>query len=73
MKIERKIIKVADLINAYSEKGSDGIEGITAYGGQLDVRPPYQRGLWGSMAPHCTVPLYHYLNKMTRQYPIISS
>ena len=43
MKIERKVIKVADLINGYRENGSDGIEGITAYGGQLDVRPPYQR------------------------------
>ena len=43
MKIERKVIKVADLINGYCEKGEDGIEGITAYGGQLDVRPPYQR------------------------------
>lgn len=43
MKIERIQISIKDLINGYEEKGLDGIEGIVAYGGKLDVRPPYQR------------------------------
>lgn len=43
MKIERIQISVKDLVKDYEEKGTDGIEGITAYGGLLDVRPPYQR------------------------------
>lgn len=43
MKIERIQITVAELVNGYEERGTDGIEGIVAYGGLLDVRPPYQR------------------------------
>ena len=43
MKIERIQISIKDLVKDYEEKGTDGIEGITAYGGLLDVRPPYQR------------------------------
>lgn len=43
MKIERIQISVKELCNGYEERGTDGIEGIVAYGGLLDVRPPYQR------------------------------
>lgn len=43
MKIERIQITVRDLIKDYEEKGLDGIEGVVAYDGLLDVRPPYQR------------------------------
>ena len=43
MKIERMQISIKELIKDYEEKGVDGIEGIVAYGGKLDVRPPYQR------------------------------
>lgn len=43
MKIERIQISIKELINEYEEKGIDGIEGILAYDGKLDVRPPYQR------------------------------
>ena len=34
---------VRELINGYAELGTDGIEGVVAYGGKLDVRPAYQR------------------------------
>ena len=40
MKIERIQISVAELCQGYEELGTDGIEGIVAYGGLLDVRPP---------------------------------
>lgn len=43
MEIKREQIKVKDLIKGYEEKGQDGIEGIVAYDGKLDVRPAYQR------------------------------
>lgn len=43
MKIERIQISVKELCNGYEERGLDGLEGIVAYGGLLDVRPPYQR------------------------------
>ncbi len=43
MKIERTQITIKELCNDYEEKGLDGIEGIVAFGGKLDVRPPYQR------------------------------
>ncbi len=43
MKIERIQITVDELTNGYKEKGTGGIEGVVAYGGLLDVRPPYQR------------------------------
>lgn len=43
MKIDRIQISVKDLVDGYEEKGIDGIEGIVAFGGKLDVRPPYQR------------------------------
>lgn len=43
MKIDRIQISVAELCRGYEERGTDGIEGIVAYGGLLDVRPPYQR------------------------------
>ena len=43
MKIEKIQITVKELSNNYEEKGIDGIEGIVAFNGKLDVRPPYQR------------------------------
>lgn len=43
MKIDRIRITVRDLIDGYIEKGENGIEGVVAYGGKLDVRPAYQR------------------------------
>ena len=43
MKIDRIQISVNELCEGYEERGVDGIEGIVAYGGLLDVRPPYQR------------------------------
>ena len=43
MKINRIQITVSDLIAGYEERGDDGIEGVVAYGGRLDVRPAYQR------------------------------
>lgn len=43
MTIEPMRITVRDLIQGYQEKGAQGIEGVVAYGGKLDVRPAYQR------------------------------
>ncbi|MDN4083250.1 HNH endonuclease family protein [Paenibacillus polymyxa] len=43
MKIDRIQVTVKELIDGYEEKGADGIEGIVAFDGKLDVRPPYQR------------------------------
>lgn len=40
MKIELKKIKVRDLIEGYEDNDELGVH---AYGGKLDVRPPYQR------------------------------
>lgn len=40
MKIELKQITVRDLVNGYQDSAENGVR---AYGGLLDVRPPYQR------------------------------
>ena len=40
MNIELKSIPIRDLIDGYS---NDPDSGVRAYGGKLDVRPPYQR------------------------------
>lgn len=40
MNIELKNIKIKDIVEGYEDKGE---EGVVAYGGKLDVRPPYQR------------------------------
>lgn len=40
MDIELNMISVRDLVNGYFDNGE---EGVVAYGGRLDVRPPYQR------------------------------
>lgn len=40
MKIELKSIPISDLISGYT---NDPDSGVRAYGGKLDVRPPYQR------------------------------
>lgn len=40
MKIELKHIKVRDLCNGYSDNAENG---VFAYGGKLNVRPPFQR------------------------------
>lgn len=41
MNIEPAQITVRDLAEGYKDSGD---EGVVAYGGLLDVRPPYQRG-----------------------------
>ena len=43
MNIDRIQVTVRELIDGYEERGTDGIEGVVAYGGKLDVRPAYQR------------------------------
>ena len=43
MNIDRIQVTIQELIDGYEEKGPDGIEGVVAYGGRLDVRPAYQR------------------------------
>jgi len=40
VQIERIQITVRDLVEGYKDKGLDG---VVAYGGKLEVRPPYQR------------------------------
>lgn len=40
MQIKRKTITVAELIDGYKD---NGIDGVVAYHGRLDVRPPFQR------------------------------
>ena len=40
MNIEPKEITVRDLVNGYHDNGEGGVRG---YGGQLDIRPPFQR------------------------------
>jgi len=40
MKIEPKKITIRELVEGYDDAGVDG---VTAYGGRLDVRPSYQR------------------------------
>ena len=41
MNIDRIQVTVRELIDGYEERGTDGIEGVVAYGGKLDVRPAY--------------------------------
>lgn len=43
MKIELRRVSISELIQGYEEKGPEGIEGVVAYSGKLDVRPAYQR------------------------------
>lgn len=43
MNIDRMQVTIRELIDGYEEKGDEGIEGVVAYGGKLDVRPAYQR------------------------------
>ena len=40
MKIEAKQVTIGELIVGYINNGYDGVE---AFDGKLDVRPPYQR------------------------------
>ena len=40
MKIEKITIKIKDIANGYK---NNGVEGVVAYDGKLDVRPSYQR------------------------------
>ena len=40
MKIDLKNVKVRDLVEAYSDKGEDGVRG---YANRLNIRPAYQR------------------------------
>ena len=43
MVIDRIQVTIKELVEGYEERGVDGIEGVVAYGGALDVRPAYQR------------------------------
>lgn len=43
MVINPKTITVRDLIDGYEERGAQGVEGVVAFGGKLNVRPAYQR------------------------------
>ena len=43
MNIELKEITVRQLTNGYEDKEEAGVVG---YDGQLDIRPPYQRGIY---------------------------
>ena len=43
MNIEPKRIKIADLIEGYSNDPDTGVKG---FGGKLDIRPPYQRAVY---------------------------
>ena len=40
MKIELKEISISELVEKYADNQENG---VVAYGGKLDVRPPYQR------------------------------
>ena len=40
MKITLKEISVRDLVQDYQDQAENG---VTGYGGKLDIRPPYQR------------------------------
>ena len=40
MDITRRQVKVSEILEAYNDKGDDGVMGL---GGRLDIRPPYQR------------------------------
>ena len=40
MNIELKSVKIGDLLQGYI---NDPCDGVYAYGGKLNVRPPYQR------------------------------
>lgn len=40
MKIERNIFKVSDIVNGFIDNEE---QGVVAYGGNLNIRPPYQR------------------------------
>lgn len=40
MKITLKEITVRDLVQNYQDQAENG---VTGYGGKLDIRPPYQR------------------------------
>ena len=40
MEIKMHEITIGDLTEGYADKGEDG---VTGYGGRLDIRPPYQR------------------------------
>ena len=40
MKIEFKEVTIRELADSYDDSGEDG---VTGFGGRLDIRPPYQR------------------------------
>ena len=40
MKIEMREVKISDVFNGYEDRDENG---VVAYGGKLNVRPPYQR------------------------------
>ena len=55
MRIEKMTITIPELIKGYAEKGREGEDGVVAYGGLLDVRPPYQRNFIYNDKEQCEV------------------
>lgn len=55
MRIEKMTITIPELIKGYAEKGREGEDGVVAYGGLLDVRPPYQRNFIYNYKEQCEV------------------
>jgi len=50
MKIELKEITVAKLVDGFADNAE---QGVVAYGGMLDIRPPYQREfIYKDIHPH---------------------
>lgn len=43
MDIERIKINIRALCEGFREIGDEGVDGVRAYGGKLNIRPPYQR------------------------------
>lgn len=62
MKIERCEITVKQLVDGYSDKGEDG---VTGYGGKLDIRPPFQREFIYGKKDQIAV-----INSIIKSYPL---
>ena len=67
MKIELKSIKVADLIDGYSNNPDTGVKG---FGGKLDIRPPYQREFRYNVKQQQAV-IDYYLKRIPTQYHVL--
>lgn len=62
MKIDLKHIKIRDLVSGYAD---DNEAGVVGYGGNLDIRPPYQREFVYKEAQRAAV-----INTITKSYPL---